>query len=128
MQSIPFSITGSFTSLFNTAGYFSFRENNVTLEYQSMDKFLGILKSGVNQRQVPVEEIDTIYLDKKLCKAIIIIKSKKINYFENFPGSWLGEIRLKIKKKYCEYAESIIKEIEYAMSEKKLFEIEEQMK
>jgi len=111
--SVPFKAESGL-SHFDGMGKFS--PAGVVLEFES--KFLGFIKSGVQENRIAVDEILDIKFRKGIFKlgAKIEIRLKSIARLSELPSSE-GKLTLKIKREDFEPAREAVERLQKAMTE-----------
>ncbi len=107
---VGFTISDS-TGLTETRGLVSMEDSNLVVEYQTLDSVLGIWKSKVKVVEIPVAEITTIRLDRKLWSADLVIQGKRMRALRNAPGSLGGTLRVKINRQSQLAASKLVQDV-----------------
>lgn len=94
---IGFTTTDS-TGMTETQGLISIEDKKLVLEYQTMDAFLGILKSSIKLVEIPVQDLNNIRLEQRLWNADLVLQGKNMRVFKNTPGSSAGKLRLRVNR------------------------------
>lgn len=107
---VGFTISDS-TGLTETTGLLSLEDSNLVVEYQTLDSVLGIWKSKVKVVEIPVTEITTIRLDRKLWSADLVVQGKRMRALRNAPGSLGGTLRVKINRQSQLAASKLVQDV-----------------
>lgn len=111
--SVPFKIDDNFSQI---AGIGKFSTAGIVLEYEG--KIFGIIKSGVKESKISVDEILDIKLKKGLLKrsAKIEIRTKTFSKLAEVPNKE-GKITLKIERDDIERAEEAVAKLQKDLTE-----------
>lgn len=124
-RSIPFEIPNVNHGFVIVKGLFHIKDEEVVLEFDERDGFVGVMKSDLKVVTVPFSEVDSITLIKKLFKTNIEINANSMKSFQNVPGAEQGRIVMKISRKDRQRAESILSNARLKLSEYKLKKMDE---
>lgn len=110
---VPFKIDDNFSQI---AGIGKFSTAGIVLEYEG--KIFGIIKSGVKESKISVDEILDIKLKKGLLKrsAKIEIRTKTFSKLAEVPNKE-GKITLKIERDDIERAEEAVAKLQKDLTE-----------
>lgn len=111
--SVPFRAE---TGLSQSDGIGKFSPAGIVLEFES--KFLGMIKSGVQENRIATDEI----LDIKFRKGVFRLGAKIVIRLKNFAKlaelpSHDGKLTLKIKRQDFDIAQQAVERLQKAMSE-----------
>ena len=111
--SLPFKIDDNFTQI---AGIGKFSPAGVVLEYEG--KIFGIIKSGVKESRLAIDEIMDVKLRKGLFKlgAKIEIRAVSFTKLSEFPNKD-GRIILKIERRDFERAVEVVAKLQKYLNE-----------
>lgn len=113
--SLPFKIDDNFTQI---AGIGKFSPAGIVLEYEG--KIFGIIKSGVKESRLAIDEIMDVKLRKGLFKlgARIEIRTVSFTKLSEFPNKD-GKITLKIERRDFERAVEAVVKLQKFLNEHK---------
>lgn len=97
--------------LTETKGLVSLEDNNLLIEYQTLDSMLGVWKSRVKVVEVPLADITTVRLERKLWSMDLVVQGKNMRALRNAPGSVGGTLRLKINRQSQTAANRLAQEL-----------------
>ncbi len=126
MRALPFyddEQNGGFMML---EGILRVEKGKINIEYQKKDAVIEVVKSGVKEVSIDLNDIDLIEYKKKLFGARLILHAKRATVFEDFPGNELLTRTLKVKRKNREIAANLASNVNLFLSEKKLRELDEE--
>ena len=96
------------TGMSETQGLISLEGNKLILEYQTMDAFLGLLKSSIKVVEIPIHDLSNIRLEQRLWNAELVLQGKNMRVFKNAPGSSAGKLRLRINRPSARAAAGLV--------------------
>lgn len=126
-RSIPFEIPNVNHGFVIVKGLFHIKDEELVLEFDERDGFVGVMKSDLKVVTVPFSEVDSITLIKKLFITNIEIIASSMKSFQNVPGAEQGRIVMKISRKDRQRAESILSNARLKLSEYKLKKMDEDL-
>jgi hypothetical protein len=116
--SIPFGIPGDFT---NSSGILSLVDQELRIEFQTKDGFVGLVKSDVKKVVIPLTEIMDIRFKKSwFGGGKILLQVGSMDLLKDIPDHESGIIRLHVKKKSGESAMNLVAEVTYVAAENSL--------
>lgn len=107
---VGFTILDS-SGLSETKGLVSLESDKLVIEYQILDSILRIWRSKVKVVEIPVSELTTIRLERKLWSADLVIQGKNMRALRNAPGSSAGTLRVKINRQSQMAAASLVQDV-----------------
>jgi hypothetical protein len=123
--SIPFEIPGDFT---NSSGILSLVDQELRIEFQTKDGFVGLVKSAVKKIVIPLTEIMDIRFKKSWFRGgKILIQVGSMDLLKDVPNHESGIIRLHVKKQSKESAMNLVAEITYVAAENSLKSMKERL-
>lgn len=125
-RTIPFEIPDVNHGLVEVKGLLHFRKEELVLEFDQRDAFVGIIKSELKEKSIPFSEVDSIRYKKKFLSGAIEISGRSMKSLNDIPGSKQGQCKLKVARKDREEAERLVSSIRVSLSEYKLREMEEE--
>ena len=126
MISIPFSLPDAYGGMAEADGILRLNEDSLLFEFQVKDAFFGVVKSDVKSIILNVADIAAIDYKRSIFRGLIYLRSHSVNTVSEIPGHKGGEVRMSIKRKYCDDAEELISSLRLAISEAKLKSLDEQ--
>jgi hypothetical protein len=76
-EAVPFTISGIHSGLAEAEGLMRLEDDVLTLECETKDTVMGVLKSGVKEFHIPLSALDSVSYNKRLFGARIRIQAKK---------------------------------------------------
>lgn len=125
MFSIPFSLPDAYGGMADADGILGFDGNTLRLEFQVKDAIFGIVKSGVKEIELDVSEVASIQFKRKVFRGQILLRSHSVNAVSEIPGQKGGELKITVKKRYCDDAEELISNLRLAVTEARLKALDE---
>jgi hypothetical protein len=123
--SIPFDIPGDFT---NSSGILSLVDQELRIEFQTKDGFVGLVKSDVKKVVIPLMEIMDVRFKKSwFGGGKILIQVGSMDLLKDVPYHESGIIRLHVKKQSKESAMNLVAEITYVAAENSLKSMKERL-
>ncbi len=120
MLSVPFRIPSLYSDLAEADGIASLEGKSLSLEIQTKDAFIGVLKSDVKEINVPVSELREVKFESKWFSNKLIIRGRKMNSLAAIPGCEKGELILNIARADKDSAKSFAAELDLMIQEAKL--------
>ena len=96
------------TGMSETQGLISLEGDKLILEYQTMDAFLGLLKSSIKVVEIPIHDLSNIRLEQRLWNAELVLQGKNMRVFKNALGSSAGKLRLRINRPSARAAAGLV--------------------
>ena len=116
--SIPFDIPGDFT---NSSGILSLVDQELRIEFQTKDGFVGLVKSDVKKVVIPLTEIMDIRFKKSwFGGGKILLQVGSMDLLKDIPDHESGIVRLHVKKQSKESAMNLVAEVTYVAAENSL--------
>ncbi len=128
MRKLPFFYDTQNAGFMILEGILSVDKGKIHIEYQKKDAVIEVVKSSLKTFEVDLNEIDHIEFKKNIFSARLIIHAKSASVFQDFPGNELLTRTLKVKRKHREIAMNISSNLNLFLSEKKLRELDEELK
>jgi len=117
---LPFTIANNDNFLMEISGIVRLEGLNIHIEYQSKDTILGVVKTGVHEVEVPLQQVQAIYFKKGFFTRSLYIQAKQMRIFGDVPGSKQGGLELKIKRADGKTAEYLASAANLRLSEIRL--------
>lgn len=117
---IPFKIHGVNAGFTEVDGLLKIEKDRLSLEFESADAIIGIVKSDLKEVTIPFESIKKVEFVKKWFSAQIFIYTRNIAALKDVPGSKSGMVRLSIKRNQKREAMNFNSHLQLVLSEFKL--------
>lgn len=118
---IPFTCEIGELGLKEAHGIITYTDKSgLTIEFQTQDTILGVIKSGTQKVNIPWNEIASFEVEKKWFSGLIRLRGNTLDSLINLPGVHAGEFKAKIKKHDLETARRLRSELLLQISEKRL--------
>lgn len=113
MRSVPYTISSLFAGLGQCHGIVYDEGDSLRFEFQIKDSISGILKSGVKQVRIPVQQIISVELVKGWLGSIrsgvkIVLQGASLDSLKDLPGMSQGKIELCVDKANVSLAQEFV--------------------
>ena len=125
MDTVPFKVHDPSASVTETEGVMTLYEDHLSLQLETRDVVLGVYKQS-NEFNVPLEEISSAEFRRRWYGTSLTLQVRDIELFGEFPGSRLGRVRLKFRRRDRDAAEEVAGMIEDSLYDLRLAWEEEQ--
>ena len=109
--SFPYKIKNVFEGFAEAEGIISFDGQNLNLEFQTKDAFVGAIKSEIKDISIPISEIAGIDFKEHMFGCSLFIRVARMQSIEDIPKQNAGEIKLSIAKKNIDSALALISQV-----------------
>ena len=106
--SLPFFIANVYEGLATAHGIARITHAGLTLEFQVKDGFVGVLKTGVREVQIPIDELQLLELRKGWLKTRLLIRTRRMAVLNRIPGNHAGGIELGVARQDRPIAEALV--------------------
>jgi len=106
MDTVPFKVHDPDAILTETEGLMQVYEDGLLLQLETRDAFIGHYKR-TGEVHIPLEEIASVDFRKRWFGTSLIVQVRSIEVLHDVPGSKLGRIRLKFKRRHRQAAEHL---------------------
>jgi hypothetical protein len=111
MNSVPFTIEQLMCGFAQAHGLIHDDGDAVRIEFQIVDKILKSIKSKVDKVRLPLDQLESVSLEKSWLGTKIIVQAKRLELVEKIPGATGGRIELKIARKDRSLAAKFVEEL-----------------
>jgi hypothetical protein len=111
MDTVPFKVHDPNASVTETEGVMTLYEDHLSLQLETRDVVLGVFKRA-KEFDVPLEEISSAEFRRRWYGTSLTLQVRDIELFGEFPGSRLGRVRLKFRRRDRDAAEELAGMIE----------------
>lgn len=116
---LPFSIPNLYEGFAQAHGIVKASEVGLTLEFEVKDGLLGVLRSGVKEVQIPIDEIASVDLSFFWFLTRLVIKTRSMALLSKVPQSKAGQVALwSMGPKNREIAQRLVSDLRLRMTEK----------
>lgn len=122
---IPFEITNINHGLQKASGLMSWNQNGLVLEFQTEDAVIGLFKSEVEEASISISDLLNVEFTKNIFSAKLIIEAKSLKALQDIPGTEQARCELKIKRRDRKKAARLASNIQLAISEHRLNEMDD---
>jgi hypothetical protein len=113
-STVPFTIRNVFQGFAKTEGILSVDGADLKLEFQTTDTMIGLLKSGIWEVRLPLDEVEEIAFRKGLFGSSLVIRVAGMRAASEVPGFKHAEIALSVSKKHSQAAADLVSSIQIA--------------
>ncbi len=122
---IPFKIKNMNYGLSEASGLLHLGEEELIFEFESRDSVIGVIKSGLQEHNVSLADIDEINYLPKWIGARVEVVGRSMKVMAGIPGSEHGTVTLHIRHKHKKQAERAVSTARLVLSEHKLNSLED---
>ena len=119
MDTVPFKVHDPNATVTETEGVMTFYEDRLTVQLETRDVVLGKFKR-TNEINIPLEEISSAEFRRRWYGTSLTLQVRDIELFSKFPGSRLGHVRLKFRRRDRNAAEDLAGMIEDSLFDLRL--------
>ena len=124
MRALPFTIENLNGGFMKLEGILRVKDEHLLFEFQKKDAVLEAYQSELKAVEIPLSELEMLEFKKGWFSAKLILHGKSASSFKDLPGKDLIERVLKVKRKHRDVAANISSNLNLALSEKKLQELD----
>ena len=124
MRALPFTIEDLNGGFMKLEGILRVNKDRLMFEFQKKDAVLEAYQSELKTVEIPLSELEMLEFKKGWFSAKLILHGKSASSFRDLPGKDLIERVLKVKRKHRHVAANISSNLNLALSEKKLQELD----
>ena len=124
MRDIPFKGPRAYKGYAKTEGMAHFGNNSLVLEFQTKDKFLGIIKSGLKTLSIDYGELTRISARRGLSSVKLTLISGSLRTFSSVPGVKGSVLVLKIPRRCRDDIELLASEVNLRITENEIRRLE----
>lgn len=106
-----FTIPKLYSSLAEAKGLAQVRDDCLLLEFEISDTIFHTIKSKVKELVVPISEITSVRLERRLWATKLVLQGIRLRTFEGVPGGHGGEITLVFDRQTRAASEQLAREI-----------------
>lgn len=124
MRALPFTIENLNGGFMKLEGILRVKDDHLFFEFQKKDAVIEAYQSELKSVEIPLTELEMLEFKKGWFSAKLILHGKSASSFRDLPGKDLIERVLKVKRKHRDVAANISSNLNLALSEKKLQELD----
>jgi len=124
MRALPFTIENLNGGFMKLEGILRVKDDHLFFEFQKKDAVIEAYQSELKSVEIPLTELEMLEFKKGWFSAKLILHGKSASSFRDLPGKDLIERVLKVKRKHRHVAANISSNLNLALSEKKLQELD----
>lgn len=115
--SVPFTIPHLYGGLGEGSGIATAGRDGLSLEFETKDAVLGMMKSGVRDVTLALGDLVSVKLDKSWTNTKIVVRARSMKALADVPGSEGGEVTLYVARKDRALAERLVSVLTFELSE-----------
>ena len=119
MDTVPFKVHDPNATVTETEGVMTLYEDRFTVQLETRDVVLGKF-TRTNEINIPLEEISSAEFRRRWYGTSLTLQVRDIELFSKFPGSRLGRVRLKFRRRDRDAAEDLAGMIEDSLFDLRL--------
>ncbi len=116
--SIPVKLADSLEGFAESKGLLSVKNEIIKIQFQTVDAILGVVKSGLNEVEIPLSHLLELSYKKSLFGNKLILKVDDLRVIEKLPECNNNEVVLSIARKDIDDAIDFVRAIKMDISEK----------
>jgi hypothetical protein len=120
---LPFKITDLYLGFAECNGILKILQNHLLIEYEIKDGIVNLVKSGIKQIKIPLDNVINIEYKKNIFLSKIILSLKTLKGLSDFPLKE-NNLILIIPRKYSELAKVYCSTVNLKIAENKLNNLE----
>jgi hypothetical protein len=120
LPSLPFVIPRVFGDLAVARGMARATPAGLTLEFEIKDSLVGLIRSGVREIHIAVEDLDRLDLRKGWFRTTLVVRTRRMAVLDKVPGHQAGSIQLRIAREDRPVAEALVSTMMLSLSEREL--------
>ena len=124
VASVPFSVPNLHGGLATARGIVRLEPEHLVLEFDVKDDLVGVFNSGVSRVRIPLTEVESLKLSKRLWWTTFIVRTRSMTAIADVPGRSHEGFRLSIARKYRDDAAELTAEVDLRMAELRLDEMD----
>lgn len=124
MLRVPFKIPSLYADLGEAEGVLSMEDDHLSIEIQTRDAIIGLIKSGVKEINIPISELAEVLFESKLFSKKLVVRGRKMSTLSKIPGCESGELKLNIDRKNKDAATAFATDIGIRIQEERLKRID----
>lgn len=126
LPSVPFWTYDDHEEIF-AYGLARIEADGLNLEFQLTDSEEKLLKE-IHHASIRVDDLDAVHFSRNIFGAKLTLRVHRLGLLEEIPDARPGECTLRFKRKFRDEAQALAAQLQLLMSERKLKQIDEQMR
>ena len=112
-----FTVPDVLAGLAEAQGIAHLQDNVLTLEFETKDSIFGLLKSGLREQRIPVDEIDAVLFENKMFKTQLRLQARLMRTFRHVPGAKAGQLTLVFEQHARDASKQLARQLARAIDE-----------
>jgi hypothetical protein len=115
MNAVPFELGDVYQGFASGNGLIRAEDQHLCLEFQVQDAVVGLIKSGVTQLRIPIDDLASVALEKRWFGLFteIVIQVSRMESVKDFPGMTQGRLVLGIARRDRPAAAKLIADLQF---------------
>src|SRR5262245_27491394 len=126
MESLRFSIADVYEGVAEVKGTARCENDVLNLEFQTHERLVGLLKSKVKTRHLPLHALAAVHFQHKRFTAFVTLRAHSMRLVQDLPGTCQGEVRLHVARKHRKVAQAFVAELELRRAEHQLRRLDDE--
>ena len=126
MASVPFSVPNLHGGFATARGIVRLEPEHLVLEFDVRDDLVGVFNSSVSQVRIPLTEVESLKLSKRLWWTSLVVRTKSMTVIADVPGRSHEGFRLNIARKYRDDAAALAADVDLRIAEIRLGEMDQE--
>ena len=120
LPSLPFVIPNVYEGLAVARGMARASRGGLILEFEVKDSLVGMIRSGVREIQIAIDDLDRLDLRKGWFRTRLFVRTRRMVTLDKVPGHQAGIIELRIKREDRAAAQALVSQLMLMLSEREL--------
>lgn len=117
-NSLAIKLSDSYEGFAETTGLLKLKNDSIQIQFQTKDAILGMLKSGLQEINIPLNHVEEIGYKKSIFGNKLFITVDDLRIIEGLPNSDNNKVTLGVSREDFEKAVDLVRAIRLDMSEK----------
>ena len=124
IPSLPFFIPNVYEGFAKANGMARVTHMGLALEFEVKDGIVGMIKSGLREVEIPLDDLQQLELRKGWFRTRLLIKTRRMAVVSKLPGNHTGGIELGVARADRKIAEALVSVVTLHLSERELEKID----
>jgi hypothetical protein len=123
---VSFGVGDAYGGFAEVKGQVRLDGEELVLEFQVKDSFVGALKSGVKELRLPLSELEELSFRKGLFRRRLTLRARGLSALADLPGADGACVVLSVVRADADAARDLASHVTLLLSEQRLREVEEE--
>ncbi|PCJ58593.1 MAG: hypothetical protein COA79_12595 [Planctomycetota bacterium] len=115
--SLPFHIKEVFNGMAETGGLFCLNDDKFSVEFQTKDSLVGLIKSKINTILISLGDIAEVHFKNGFFRKTLTIRFSNLKVADQLPNQSSGELKVSIERRNADIALEFVSVLELKASE-----------